>query len=86
MTDRSHADKEGFGEASLGEGQSENPELDPAMLMYEQERDAEENADKGDDGTPDVLASPEDEDSGPAATAEHTYEQRHLRDSEIPEE
>jgi hypothetical protein len=31
-TSRDEPEKEGFGEASLGEAQSENPPLDPEML------------------------------------------------------
>ncbi len=41
----SHPDQEGFGEATLGEAQSENPPPDPEML--EPEADAAENGSEG---------------------------------------
>jgi hypothetical protein len=44
QTPRDEPEKEGFGEASLGEAQSENPPLDPEML-----EDDEEGGDRADE-------------------------------------
>jgi hypothetical protein len=48
----SHPDQEGFGEATLGEAQSENPPPDPEMLEPEAEeaRDSGERAEEDEEG------------------------------------
>lgn len=47
----SHPDQEGFGEATLGEAQSENPPPDPEMLEPEAEETGGEHVDEDVEGT-----------------------------------
>jgi len=66
----SGAEREGFGEASLGEGQSSNPPSDPEMLEEEPDLEDVESADELDDldelldseqADPDLLPGDPDE-------------------------
>jgi hypothetical protein len=69
----SGADREGFGEASLGEGQSSNPPSDPEMIEDEADLEDVETADELEDlgdleellhseeTDPDLLSGDQDE-------------------------
>ena len=57
-------DQESFGEAGLGEAQSENPPSDPEMI----EDDAGESENPAQESGPEDVGG--DQDSGPSGTAE----------------
>jgi hypothetical protein len=69
-------EQEGFGEATLGEGQASNPPADPEMIRDESEGTSEDEAPNTGEG----VVPEDDQDAEPTKTAEQIEEDEEGRD------